>query len=189
MEATEQTVLEAARAHYDVQRFRRLVQLAEDNYVQHRYAFLQIQSRVKAGVGPASISSRPARASRAGRIQPRHRAGQPARRDGALPAHRRRAAAGQAAGPGDAQGRRAASAGDAVTQSLRNSAAISASVEGLRAARQAASGRARPSSRASRRAWPAASGRNVDGIEDQKRNASAHRAELEPLQRRLRQRA
>ena len=51
MEATEQTVLEAARAHYDVQRFRRLVQLAEDNYVQHRYAFLQIQSRVKAGVG------------------------------------------------------------------------------------------------------------------------------------------
>ena len=30
---------------------RRLVQLAEDNYVQHRYAFLQIQSRYKAGVG------------------------------------------------------------------------------------------------------------------------------------------
>ena len=32
-------------------RFRRLVQLAEDNYVQHRYAFVQIQSRFKAGVG------------------------------------------------------------------------------------------------------------------------------------------
>ena len=51
VDATEQTALEAARAHFDVQRFRRLVQLAEDNYVQHRYAHLQIGSRVKAGVG------------------------------------------------------------------------------------------------------------------------------------------
>ena len=30
---------------------RRLVQLAEDSYVQHKYATLQIQSRFKAGVG------------------------------------------------------------------------------------------------------------------------------------------
>ena len=45
VDATEQTALEAARAHFDVQRYRRLVQLAEDNYVQHRYAYLQIQSR------------------------------------------------------------------------------------------------------------------------------------------------
>jgi adhesin transport system outer membrane protein len=51
LEVTEQTTLEAARAYYDVQRFRRLVQLAEDNYVQHKYASLQIQSRFKAGVG------------------------------------------------------------------------------------------------------------------------------------------
>ncbi len=51
LDVTEQTSLEAARAHFDVQRYRRLVALAEDNYVQHRYAFLQIQSRYKAGVG------------------------------------------------------------------------------------------------------------------------------------------
>jgi outer membrane protein, adhesin transport system len=51
LDVTEQTSLEAARAHFDVQRYRRLVQLAEDNYVQHRYAYLQIQSRFKAGVG------------------------------------------------------------------------------------------------------------------------------------------
>jgi len=51
LDVTEQTALEAARAHFDVQRYRRLVQLAEDNYVQHRYAYLQIQSRVRAGVG------------------------------------------------------------------------------------------------------------------------------------------
>ena len=51
LDVTEQTALEAARAHYDVIRYRKLVQLAEDNYVQHRYAFNQIQSRYKAGVG------------------------------------------------------------------------------------------------------------------------------------------
>src|SRR5204863_251958 len=51
LDAAEQTGLEAARAYYDVQRFRRLVQLAEDNYVQHKHATLQIQSRFKAGVG------------------------------------------------------------------------------------------------------------------------------------------
>jgi len=51
LDTTEQTALEAARAYYDVLRFRRLVQLAEDNYVQHKYASIQIQSRFKAGVG------------------------------------------------------------------------------------------------------------------------------------------
>lgn len=51
IDTTEQIALEAARAHYDVTRYRRLVELAEDNYVQHRYAALQIQSRFKAGVG------------------------------------------------------------------------------------------------------------------------------------------
>jgi adhesin transport system outer membrane protein len=51
LDVTEQTALEAARAHYDVQRFRKLVALAEDNYVQHRQAAEKIGSRVKAGVG------------------------------------------------------------------------------------------------------------------------------------------
>lgn len=50
LDATEQTALEATRAYYDVQRFRRLVKLAEENYVHHKHAFNQIQSRVKAGV-------------------------------------------------------------------------------------------------------------------------------------------
>jgi adhesin transport system outer membrane protein len=51
LEMTEQTSLEATRAFYDVLRFRRLVALAEDNYVQHRYASQQIQARFRAGVG------------------------------------------------------------------------------------------------------------------------------------------
>jgi len=50
VDSTEQTALEAARAFHDVERFRRLVKLAEDNYVQHKYAADQIQSRVRAGV-------------------------------------------------------------------------------------------------------------------------------------------
>ncbi len=51
LDASEQTALEAARVYYDVLRYRRLVALAEDNYVQHKYAFTQIQSRFRAGVG------------------------------------------------------------------------------------------------------------------------------------------
>ena len=50
VDATEQAALEASRAHYDVERYRKLVALAEQNYVQHKYAFEQIQSRVRAGV-------------------------------------------------------------------------------------------------------------------------------------------
>ncbi|MGY0195125.1 TolC family outer membrane protein [Leptothrix sp. BB-4] len=51
IDASEQAALESTRAYYDVSRARKLVQLAEDNYVQHRQVFEQIQSRVKAGVG------------------------------------------------------------------------------------------------------------------------------------------
>ena len=51
VDASEQAALEAARAHYDVLRYRRLVELAEDNYVQHKLSHDQIQSRFKAGVG------------------------------------------------------------------------------------------------------------------------------------------
>ena len=51
LDATEQFGMEAARAYYDVVRYRKLVQLAEDNYVQHKVSFEQVQSRVNAGVG------------------------------------------------------------------------------------------------------------------------------------------
>ncbi|HEY8974487.1 MAG TPA: TolC family outer membrane protein [Burkholderiaceae bacterium] len=51
LDATEQFGLQAATAYYDVVRYRKLVALAEDNYVQHKYSFDQVQSRVNAGVG------------------------------------------------------------------------------------------------------------------------------------------
>lgn len=49
-EISENVALEAMRAYFDVNRFRRLVSLAEDNYVRHRSVFEQIQRKVKAGV-------------------------------------------------------------------------------------------------------------------------------------------
>jgi len=51
LDSTEQFGLEAAKAYYDVVRYRKLVALAEDNYIQHKYSFDQVQSRVSAGVG------------------------------------------------------------------------------------------------------------------------------------------
>ena len=51
LDSTEQFGMEAARAYYDVVRYRKLVALAEDNYIQHKVSFDQVQSRVNAGVG------------------------------------------------------------------------------------------------------------------------------------------
>lgn len=50
VDTTERIALDALRAYYDVARYRELVRLAEDNYVQHKAFFDQIQSRFKAGV-------------------------------------------------------------------------------------------------------------------------------------------
>lgn len=50
-DASETTALEAARAYHDVQRYRRLLQLAENQFGEHKNVFDQIESRVKAGVG------------------------------------------------------------------------------------------------------------------------------------------
>ena len=52
-ETSESVALEAARAYYDVLRYRDLVRLAEDNFVQHRSVFDQTERRVKAKVARA----------------------------------------------------------------------------------------------------------------------------------------
>jgi outer membrane protein, adhesin transport system len=49
-ETSEQVGLEAARAYLDVIRYRELVWLAEDNYVEHRAVFAQTERRVRAKV-------------------------------------------------------------------------------------------------------------------------------------------
>lgn len=50
-DASESTALAAAQAYYDVLRYRTLVGYAEENYVRHRSIFVQVQEKVKAGVG------------------------------------------------------------------------------------------------------------------------------------------
>ncbi|MRD46036.1 TolC family outer membrane protein [Caenimonas koreensis] len=50
---SESTALEAARAYYDVLRYRNLVKLAEDNFVEHRAVFAQTDRRVQAKVARA----------------------------------------------------------------------------------------------------------------------------------------
>ncbi|MFA5243402.1 MAG: TolC family outer membrane protein [Sulfuricella sp.] len=47
----ENIALETARAYFDVLRYRKLVNLAEENYIRHRSVFEQIEKKVQAGVG------------------------------------------------------------------------------------------------------------------------------------------
>lgn len=48
--SAEGVALDLTRAWFDVLRYRKLLSLAEDNYVQHKAVFEQIQDKVKAGV-------------------------------------------------------------------------------------------------------------------------------------------
>lgn len=51
LDASENVALEASRAYLDVLRYRHLLDLAKDNYVQHKATHDQIQRRVQSGVG------------------------------------------------------------------------------------------------------------------------------------------
>jgi len=174
LDATEVTALEAVRAHHDVMRQRALVALAEDNYVQHKYASTQITSRVRAGVGrgvdqeqatarlalaeanltteTANLHDVTARYLRIVGDLPPARVGKLAAAKTGLPA----------------------SAGEASTLAIQTSPSISAAIEFLRAARSTAKGR-------EGQAWQprvearlrTGTGRNFDGVPDQKRDTSA----------------
>jgi outer membrane protein, adhesin transport system len=47
---SETVVLDVVRTYADVLRYRRLVELAEENYIRHRAVFMQIQKKTQAGV-------------------------------------------------------------------------------------------------------------------------------------------
>jgi adhesin transport system outer membrane protein len=51
LDASETTALEAGRAYLDVLRYRRMVELATDNYIQHKATTDQIEKRTQSGVG------------------------------------------------------------------------------------------------------------------------------------------
>ena len=174
LDATESTALEAVRAHHDVMRQRTLVALAEDNYVQHKTAATQIGSRVRAGVGRGvDLEQANARLALAESNLVTETANlhdvtaRYARIVGELPPTRIAKAAPSNAGL-------PASAGEAGTAAVQVSPAISAAIESLRAARASARGREgsawQPRVEARLRSG---SGRNFDGIADQKRDTSA----------------
>jgi adhesin transport system outer membrane protein len=50
---SEEIALEAARAYFDVLRYRELVRLAEENFIEHRTVYSQTEDRVKARVARA----------------------------------------------------------------------------------------------------------------------------------------
>lgn len=173
LDATEQTALEAARAHHDVLRYRKLVTLAEDNYVQHKYAFDQIQSRVRAGVARGvDLEQSGARLALAESnlvtekanlhdVTERYR-----RIVGELPP--------EAGAPGNALAQGLPTTGvDALETTARRSPVIAGAVENLRAVR--AQSEARRSSFQPRveARLRSGGGHNFDGIEDQKRDTSA----------------
>jgi adhesin transport system outer membrane protein len=173
VDAAEQTALEAARAHFDVQRYRRLVQLAEDNYVQHRSAYLQIQSRFKAGVGrgvdleQAGARVALAESNLTTEVANLHDVTQRYQRivGSAPPKDLPTIEMLKAGLP--------ASSGEAMAAAVRQSAAVSASIETLRAARALADSRRSAYQPRVEARVRGAAGRNVDSLADQTRNATA----------------
>jgi adhesin transport system outer membrane protein len=175
LDVTEQTALEAARAFHDVQRYRQLVALAEDNYVQHKYAYDQIQSRVRAGVGRGvDLEQSAARLALAESNLVTERANlhdvteRYRRVVGELPATgSATTAASPLARPLPLTGM------DALEFTARHSPVIAGAVENLRAVR--AQSEARRSSYQPRveARLRSGTGHNFDGVEDQKRDTSA----------------
>ena len=173
VDATEQTALEAAQAYYDVQRFRRLVELAEDNYVQHKYASLQIGSRVRAGVGrgvdleQANARLALAESNLATELSNLH--------DVTARYQRIVGEAPPAKLPANtplAQHLPATPA-DAARGAIERSAVISASIENLRAARSAVELRRAAYQPRLEARLRSGAGNNFDGIRDQRRDNSA----------------
>ncbi|WP_374568225.1 TolC family outer membrane protein [Ideonella sp.] len=173
LDATEQTALEAARAHHDVLRYRKLVALAEDNYVQHKYAFDQIQSRVRAGVARGvDLEQSGARLALAESnlvtekanlhdVTERYR-----RIVGELPP--------EAGDPGNALAQGLPTSGvDALETTARRSPVIAGAVENLRAVRAQSEVRRSSFQPRVEARLRSGGGHNFDGIEDQKRDTSA----------------
>ena len=173
LDATEQTTLEVARAYYDVLRYRRLVQLAEDSYVQHKSAFNQIQSRVKAGVGRGvdleqagarlalAESNLSTEVSNLHDVSARYQRVVGDAPPKAMPL------------PLPLKDGLPASANDAAAEAVRRNAAISASIEALRSAKAALSVRESAYQPTVEARLRSGTGRNFDGVRDQRQDSSA----------------
>jgi adhesin transport system outer membrane protein len=173
LDTTEQTALEAARAYLDVARMRRLVELAEDSYVQHRYYQQQIQSRFRAGVGRGvDLEQAGARVA----LAESNLATETANLHDVTSRYLRvvgEAPPPKPPRPGMLSAGQPVTATEAMNLALRNSWAINAAIENLRAARAAVRERESAFMPKVEARVRAGAGRNFDGVPDQKRDASA----------------
>jgi adhesin transport system outer membrane protein len=173
LDGTEQTALEAVRAYLDVVRMRRLVELAEESYVQHRYYQQQIQSRFRAGVGRGvDLEQAGARVA----LAESNLATETANLHDVVSRYLRivgEAPVQQPPRPGMLSVGQPASPGEAMNLALRNSWAVNAAIENLRAARAAVRERESAFMPRVEARVRAGGGRNFDGVPDQKRDTSA----------------
>jgi len=173
LDVTEQTALETTRAYYDVLRYRRLVQLAEDSYVQHRSAFNQIQSRFKAGVG-RGVDLEQAGARLA--LAESNLSTEVANLHDVAARYQRIVGEAPAKGmplPTLFKQGVAANATDASAEAVNRSPAISASIEMLRSARALATVRESAFQPTVQARLRSGGGKNFDGVRDQSRDSSA----------------
>ncbi|WP_223210533.1 TolC family outer membrane protein [Leptothrix cholodnii] len=173
IESSEQAALESTRAYADVARARRMVKLAEDNYVQHRQVFDQIQSRVKAGVGRGvdleQVGARLALAesnlatesSNLHDVTERYR-----RIVGTVPPSQLPLTANLDRGL-------PASAATALDQTAKRNAMVAAAVENVRSAQSQSKERDSAFQPRVEARLRSGAGNNLDGVADQKRETSA----------------
>lgn len=172
VDVTEQTALEAARAYFDVQRYRRLVQLAEENYVQHKYASLQIQSRFRAGVGrgvdleQANARLALAESNLSAEIANLHDVTARYERIVGEPPLKAMPSAVALVKPVPA------SREEATAVAIRQNPAISASIEALRAVRSTAHGREAAYQPRLEARLRSGAGTHLDGVRDQTRDST-----------------
>jgi outer membrane protein, adhesin transport system len=172
MGATEEAALEAARAYVDVLRFQRLVELAEENYVQHKYVYDQLQTKFKAGVG-RGVDSEQANARLA--LAESNLTTEVANLHDVSARYLRIVGDAPSRGlpmPSGLERGLPATYGDSVSLALAQNPAISASIENVRAAE--AQSKVQESAyqpRVEARARTGV-GKNFDGVVDQKRDTS-----------------
>jgi len=173
LDATEQFGMEAAKAYYDVVRDRKLVARAEDNYVQHKVSFEQVQSRVSAGVGRGvDLEQVIARVALAESNLVTERANlhdvteRYVRLVGVLPPADNVSAVSMVKPlPASEQ--------EAVQATSLQSPAVAAAIENLRAARSAAAGRKSPFQPRLEARVRSANGHNLDGQLYERKDAAA----------------
>jgi outer membrane protein, adhesin transport system len=173
LDSTEQFGMEAAKAYYDVVRHRKLVALAEDNYVQHRYSFDQVQSRVNAGVARAAdLEQVIARVALAESSLVIERANlhdvteRYVRLVGAVPPAENVSAVSMVK-------QLPATEGEAMRVAALQSPSVAVAIENLRAARSAVAGRKSPFQPRVEARVRGAAGHNLDGFLYEKHDATA----------------